>query len=488
MNPRTRDRLVLAGCGLTAVLLLVAGPPTLVAGITGPDSPEPTVPVPGPAVPARAPTVPARPATTGAVEPADTAAGAVADARAAADRATASAARAEIAAGRAEAAARAATVPEPVPAPDPVPSAAARAPSAVDLPPTGAPAPSGSATVPPMLGSGAPGSGSAAQALGWGVPTRVEEFDGAAPGPGWSLYDGPGHAGNGRRTPSAVTVRDGVLTMNGDAAGNTGGMAWLPGSMYGRWEARVRAPVSDPTYHAVLLLWPDAENWPVGGEVDFMEMFDPARQTTEFFLHYGADNSQVHGSVDVDATGWHDWAVEWGPGHIAAYVDGREWFRTTDTSTFPPGPMHMTIQLDWFPDGGAVTPSSMQVDWVRFYPITGSGASPAPLDAVGGVGAAPGPGGTPAGGTAAPTGAPAPAPTAERPAPVVVPAPPTTPRPTSPTGAPVPTGPTTEPTTDPTGPTTEPTVHPDPTSTTGTAPAGPVPAATGEPPGTAGGY
>jgi hypothetical protein len=29
--------------------------------------------------------------------------------------------------------------------------------------------------------------------------------------------------------------------------------------------------------------------------------------------------------------------------------------------------MHQTIQLDWFPDGTATTPSQMQVDWIRVY-------------------------------------------------------------------------------------------------------------------------
>ena len=77
---------------------------------------------------------------------------------------------------------------------------------------------------------------------------------------GAGLYNGPGHAGNGRRTPSAAAVAGGVLTINGDADGNSEGMAWAgAGTKYGRWEARVRAPVADKDYHAVLLLWPDNE-------------------------------------------------------------------------------------------------------------------------------------------------------------------------------------------------------------------------------------
>jgi len=61
----------------------------------------------------------------------------------------------------------------------------------------------------------------------------------------------------------------GILTMNGDAQGTTAGMGWNFGAQYGRWEVRMRAPAADPSYHAVALVWPDAENWPGGGEVDF---------------------------------------------------------------------------------------------------------------------------------------------------------------------------------------------------------------------------
>ncbi|WP_264199956.1 glycoside hydrolase family 16 protein [Pseudonocardia sp. ICBG601] len=206
--------------------------------------------------------------------------------------------------------------------------------------------------------------------MGWGQPVRPDEFDNGTEG--WSIYDGAGHAGNGRRTPDAASVADGVLTITGDSQGNTAGMAWKEGSQqYGRWEGRVRAPVGDPSYNALLLLWPTAENWPEGGELDFMEMMDPQRQKTNAFFHYGADNSQVEGSVEVDATQWHNWALEWTPDRITAYVDGEKWFETTEEKVQPPGPMHLCIQLDWFPKGGSGKETQMQVDWVRQYTLDG---------------------------------------------------------------------------------------------------------------------
>ncbi|MBP2371167.1 glycoside hydrolase family 16 protein [Pseudonocardia parietis] len=238
-----------------------------------------------------------------------------------------------------------------------------------DPPATGDPAPSDDGTTAggePVTTDGT----TAAAALGWGEPVRTDDFtDGTS---GWNIYDGPGHDGNGRRTPDAVSVQDGVLTITGDGEGNTAGMAWTEGSQqYGRWEGRVKAPASDPSYNALLLLWPTAENFPVGGEIDFMEMMDPSRQTTDIFVHYGADNSQIDGSVDIDGTEWHNWAVEWTPDRITAYVDGEQWFETTDPTVQPPGPMHLCIQLDWFPQGGSVQESTMQVDWVRQYTLDG---------------------------------------------------------------------------------------------------------------------
>lgn len=103
-----------------------------------------------------------------------------------------------------------------------------------------------------------------------------------------------------------------------------------------------------------------------------MEISDPTRQKVEGFLHYGADNSQTQGSVQIDATGWHAYAVEWAPDTITYFVDGTPWFTDDDKSHNPPGPMHLTIQLDYF-GGDASGGAQMHVDWVRQYELTGSG-------------------------------------------------------------------------------------------------------------------
>jgi hypothetical protein len=234
------------------------------------------------------------------------------------------------------------------------------------VPPTTTGPPTTTAATPPPPD---PGNGvQAASRLGWGSPVHGDEFTGTAVDPAkWALYDGPGHDGNGLRRPSQITVGHGILTIAGNSVGTTGGMSMHYGRKYGRWEARMQVPRGDYRYHPVLLLWPDAEDWPVGGEVDYAET-TAAASDVDFFLHYSAQNRTTHASKAVDLTQWHNYAVEWTPTGIRGYVDGVRFFSDTTLSHLPPGPMHQTIQLDWFPNGSTpTTPSQMNVAWVRIY-------------------------------------------------------------------------------------------------------------------------
>jgi len=204
--------------------------------------------------------------------------------------------------------------------------------------------------------------------LNWGTVVDGDEFSGTAVDTSkWGLYNSPGHAGNGLRRPSQITVAGGNLTLTGLSDGTTGGMAMRTGRTYGRWEARMQVPRGDVKYHPVLLLWPDAEDFPIGGEVDYAET-TAAATTVDFFLHFGSSNSQTWAAKTVDLTQWHNYAVEWTPQHVRGYVDGVQYFEDTNPAHLPPRAMHQAIQLDWFPSGSAATQqSSMNVAWVRIY-------------------------------------------------------------------------------------------------------------------------
>jgi hypothetical protein len=206
----------------------------------------------------------------------------------------------------------------------------------------------------------------AADVHGWGQPNREDHFAATSSLGTWTIYNGPGHAGNGRRTPDAMSVSDGALTITGDSEGNSGGMAWLPGQLHGRWEACVKSSQAPDAYHSLVLLWPDAEDWPEGGEIDFMEIVDPVRQSVEFWIHHGADGNKENGMIQIDATQWHSYAVEWTPSHIVYFVDGERRWEITDRARIPPRPMHLCIQLDYF-GGNAGQGAEQTVDWVRQY-------------------------------------------------------------------------------------------------------------------------
>jgi Glycosyl hydrolases family 16 len=239
-------------------------------------------------------------------------------------------------------------------------------------PPTPPPAPAPSAAT-PVTAPVAPADPSecpdtAADRLGWGAPTRESPFTGGALPADWHPYGPePGHDRRGVRTPAAITVADGVATITGTPDGTTGAMSWHPGQRYGRWEACVKSDAGRGGLNAVMLLWPVAEDWPVGGEIDWMEISDGSRLETGFFLHYGEENGTDAGSVPHDATQWSAWALEWTPSTITAYLDGQEWYSTTETGHFPPRPMNMTVQLDYFPGAGAGT--AMHVDWTRQWAL-----------------------------------------------------------------------------------------------------------------------
>jgi beta-glucanase (GH16 family) len=213
----------------------------------------------------------------------------------------------------------------------------------------------------------------AAVRYSWQLQDR-DEFDGTALGPAWGPYSGETTGGIGRHDPANLHVADGMLSIVSHGL-SSGGLAWNQGQLYGRWEVRARTQ-RGTGYGDVLILWPDAEDFPVGGEIDFMEIPKPARNDYNFNLHYGADNSQNGIHIPGDFTQWHNYAVEWTPDHVAGFVDGQQVFRTTDRGQIPPRSMHLAMQQDigpygddWIPPRDSTTPAevSFQIDWVRIY-------------------------------------------------------------------------------------------------------------------------
>ncbi len=202
----------------------------------------------------------------------------------------------------------------------------------------------------------------------------ADDFDGASLNRSrWRVYgpDWPGHAGNGIRDTSAVSVGGGVLTITARMVGGvlvSGGIASRASTTYGRVEFRARVD-ADPSQatSGVVLMWPDSENWPVDGETDIFETgTGAARDAFTSAVHYGADNRQIWFTHHADATRWQRMAMEWAPTSISFYRDGTLEGQVTDPAAIAHASQHLTVQLDAFsPTMSGVV--RLQVDDVRMY-------------------------------------------------------------------------------------------------------------------------
>jgi beta-glucanase (GH16 family) len=217
--------------------------------------------------------------------------------------------------------------------------------------------------------------------IAW-VAAGGDEFAGGALGGQWNAYDSVGAFNNGRRTPSAVTVADGLLTITGSSAngGTSGGIGMKTGQLYGRWEFRARTD-KGVGFGSAILLWPDSEKWPDDGELDMMEVPGAERNLAHTIIHWGADNQTFGGATPGDFSQWHTFAFEWLPDRLTMYVDGIKTWESIDKAMIPTKPMHATIQLDQGPAPAWLgTPVEgapdikLQVDYLRISSLPGQPA------------------------------------------------------------------------------------------------------------------
>ncbi|MGG5809772.1 glycoside hydrolase family 16 protein [Falsiroseomonas sp. CW058] len=182
-----------------------------------------------------------------------------------------------------------------------------------------------------------------------------------------------GQYGNGmfRWDPGQIEIGGGVLTIATERAGGSwvsGGLSTIPeGQTYGRYEFRARIEEGQGTA-GVILLWPSDGQWT--DEVDIIETHDPDRDSFAFVNH-GSPWTTEYVRTDVDE--WHTYALDWTPGNLTLYVDGRE-VASIDRDV-PSQDMAFGIQghvlgddESWYgggPDGSTPDRVEIEVDWVR---------------------------------------------------------------------------------------------------------------------------
>jgi glycosyl hydrolase family 16 len=203
----------------------------------------------------------------------------------------------------------------------------------------------------------------------------VGGFPGTVYGSKWVSYsDGlRDTSGNGTYYPSKVlSVRNGVLnaflhTENGIHM-VAAPIPRLPGRVqhqrYGRYSVRFKAD-RVPGYKLAWLLWPDSNNWPADGEIDFPE--GNLNGTIGAFVHYANPRGgQDEFTTTVPEAGaWHIATTEWAPGTVRFILDDQ--IIGTATTQVPSNPMHWVLQTETQLSGGPPIDSAagnVQVDWV----------------------------------------------------------------------------------------------------------------------------
>ncbi len=187
----------------------------------------------------------------------------------------------------------------------------------------------------------------------------------------WEVYpDGwKDTSGVGTYAPTRVlSVQDGSLRWDlraegGDYLGAAVVARPTFGQVYGRFSVRWRAdPVTG--YGLAFLLWPDSEEWPDDGEIDFPE------GALDGEILAAAHHADPAGGQDVFETGtsmqdWHTAVIDWRPSSVSFVLDGEEIGRSS--TRVPSTPMHFVMQIGTAGDEEPPPDArgAVEVDWVR---------------------------------------------------------------------------------------------------------------------------
>lgn len=162
--------------------------------------------------------------------------------------------------------------------------------------------------------------------------------------------------------------------------------------LYGRFEARAKLPPGVGTWPAIWLLPTDWAygGWPRSGEIDMMEHvgYDPGRVHvsvhTQAYNHIAGTQKTSITPVSDATSQFHRYRIDWTPDAIRGYIDDAPVFEFhNEGSGADAWPfdrrfhwlLNVAVGGDWGGKQGvdaAAFPATMQVDYVRVYPLLGN--------------------------------------------------------------------------------------------------------------------
>ena len=204
-------------------------------------------------------------------------------------------------------------------------------------------------------------------------------------------------------SPENIYIKDGSLVLKPvETENEDGSVSYTSGRVntqnkhdfkYGLFEARVKVPEGQGFLPAFWMM-PTNENlygqWPRCGEIDIMEVLGNDTDTSYGTIHYGNPHSESQGSYTLEegtfSDEYHVFDVEWEPGKISWYVDGKlihtedNWYSATEGQgevTYPAPfdqPFYIILNLavggNWpgNPDETTdIANSAYYIDYVKVY-------------------------------------------------------------------------------------------------------------------------
>ena len=141
------------------------------------------------------------------------------------------------------------------------------------------------------------------------------------------------------------------------------------GQLYHRHSIRFKCDVANG-FKYVPLLWPDSENWPTDGEIDFPEA--DLDKVIKGYVHYqnGTSPSDQAAFATTSPMGgvWHIADTIWTPGGVQFHLDGK--IVGQSPNRVPNTPMHLDLQAETSTDGeypAATTVAHILLDWCVVY-------------------------------------------------------------------------------------------------------------------------
>jgi beta-glucanase (GH16 family) len=208
----------------------------------------------------------------------------------------------------------------------------------------------------------------------------------------WNVYTGPfGSSNNSYFMPSNAWTSGGRLNLVINQAPNNGGRKYTAGGLdtgwrqyqtYGKWEVRAKF-AAGYGITAYIGLYPQDGSWPP--EITFPEVLGREYWAGNYAQHWSNGSHQQESfkvwntQIGSDFNQWHTYAVEWVPGAIYYFVDGRQ--VGSHTQRFTATPMKLAIGTGtgncggWedCPDNAAgkgwswPLPATVQVDSVNIF-------------------------------------------------------------------------------------------------------------------------